>query len=157
MHFEVSRLLKADPGTVFAAYTDFEATPSWSKHIRAVRVTKREGDTVFTETEAISSKGKERKTAGPVRLIPPSRVESEGETRFTRTRRTVTFEAAEGGTKVTASLDIEMKGMWGFLLRPSANKENAEAYAQEELDSFAEFVEGTPAKAEGPEAARGPP
>lgn len=143
MHFEVSRVLRAQPGPVYAAYTDFEATPKWSKHIKAVRVSGREGDKVFLETEAVSSKGKERRTAGSIRLIPPSRVESEGETRFTRTKRVVTFEPAEGGTKVTASLDIEMKGMWGVVLSPSAKKENAEAYAQEELDSFASFVEGT--------------
>ena len=153
MHFEVSRVIKADPGAVYAAYTDFEATPRWSKHVKAVKVTKREGDTVYLENEAVSSKGKERKTSGSLRLVPPSRVESEGETRFTRTKRTVTFSSVEGGTQVTASLDIEVKGAWRLLLSPSAKRESAEAYAQEELDSFAKFVEG--AQQSAPDPGRG--
>ena len=146
MHLEVSRIVKAEPEKVFAAYTDFEAMPKWSRHLTAVRVSKREGDTVYLESEGVSSRGTRRKTVGALKLLPPGRVESESETRFTRSRRTVAFEAVPDGegTKVTATLDVEVKGFWGVLLRPGVKKEVAESSATEELASFAAFVEGAP-------------
>jgi len=143
MLMEVSQVVNAPPEKVYAAYTDFEATPKWSRRIREVRVTRREGDVVYLENETVS-KGKEKTVAGELRLTPPSKVESQSETRFTRTKRVVTFMAAPEGTKVTATLDIEMKGAWGVVLSPKANKEKAEASALEELVSFARYAESLP-------------
>ena len=79
-------------------------------------------------------------------LQPPNKVESESETRFTRTKRTVLFETAPeaAGTRVTASLDVEVKGLWAVALRPRVRKEEAEASALEELTSFARYVEAPP-------------
>ena len=140
----VSQLVKAPPEKVYSAYTDFEATPKWSKRIRGVRVTKKEGDLVHLENDMVSPKGKDRRSAGELRLTPPSKVESHSETRFTKTKRIVTFEETPEGTKVTATLDIEMKGGWGLVLSPKANKEKAEASALEELVSFARYAESLP-------------
>jgi uncharacterized membrane protein len=146
LRLEVSHFVKAQPEKVYAAYTDFEAMPKWSKHLTAVRITKREGDTVFLEKEGVSSRGRRRKTGGMVRLLPPDRVESESETRFTRTKGTVAFEKVpEGeGTKVTATLDVQVKGLWAMVLSTRVGKDDAESSALEELASFARFVEGPP-------------
>ncbi len=141
MHLEVSRVVKSPPEQVFKAYTDFEAMPMWSGHLKAVRVTKREGDVVHLESETLSSSGTPRTTFGSLRLFPPHRVESESETRFTRSKRTVSFEAVPEGTKVTAALDVEVKGLWRTVLRPGVRREAAESSAAEELASFAGFVE----------------
>ncbi len=135
--------MKAQLERVYAAYTDFEAMPKWSKHLTAVRITKREGDAVFLESEGASSRGRRRKTVRMLRLLPPDRVESESEARFTRTRRTVAFEKVlEGaGTKVTATLDVQVKGRWAMVLSTRVRKEDAESSALEELAAFARFVE----------------
>jgi uncharacterized protein YndB with AHSA1/START domain len=147
LHLEVSRVVKAQPERVFAAYTDFEAMPKWSKRLTAVRVTRREGDTVYLESEGVSSRGRPNTRVGVLKLLPPEKVESESETRFTRSRRTVAFEALPDGTgtKVTATLDVEVKGLWGVLLSPGVKKDVAESSATEELASFAGFVEGAQA------------
>ncbi len=146
LHLEVSLVVKATPEKVYAAYTDFESTPRWSRRLTAVRVTKREGDTVYLQSEGVTSGGRTRTTLGVLRLKPPESVESHSESRFTRTKRAVTFERApEGvGTKVTATLDVEVKGLWAVFLRPGVRKEAAESSAAEELASFARFVEGSP-------------
>jgi uncharacterized membrane protein len=144
LHLEVTRFVRAPPETVYAAYTDFEAMPKWSKRLKAVKVTKREGDTVHLESEGVSSNGRPRKTEGTLRLTPPNKVQSESETRFTRSKRTVAFEAApEAGTRVTATLDVEVKGLWGVVLRTGVKKDVAESSATEELASFATFVESS--------------
>lgn len=154
LHLEVSRVVKAQPEEVFAAYTDFEAMPKWSKRLTSVRVTRREGDTVYIESEGVSSEGRARARAGSLRLTPPRSVTSVSEGRFTRSKRTVTFEAVEGGwTKVTATLDVEVKGLWRIVFRSGARRETALASASEELASFASFVEGAsdahPTQAQG--------
>jgi uncharacterized membrane protein len=144
LHLEASVLVSSTPEKVYAAYTDFESMPKWSKRLTAVRVARREGDLVHLENEAVSSDGSTRRTQGAVKLLP-GRVESESETRFTRSRRIVTFtpEPGTGGTRVTASFDVEVKGLWGIALSPRVRKEAAEASAQEELASFARYVEGS--------------
>lgn len=145
MHLEVSRVVKAPRERVYAAYTDFESMPRWSKRLASVKVTRRDGNTVHLESEGVTSKGARRTTAGTLKLSPPGGVESESETRFTRTKRTVAFDPALAGeaTTVTASLDVEVKGLWSLVLRTGVRKEAAEASAAEELASFARFVEGS--------------
>jgi uncharacterized membrane protein len=145
LRLEVSHVVKAPPEKVYAAYTNFEAMPKWSKHLSSVRVTKREGDTVYLESEGVSSTGRQRKTFGTLRLLPLTRVESDSETRYTRSKRTVAFETVpEGaGTKVTATLDVQVKGLWAKVLSTRVSKDEAETSAMEELLSFARFVEGS--------------
>lgn len=146
MHLEVSRVVNAGRDKVFAAYTDFESMPKWSKRVTSVRLVRREGDTVYLENETVSASGTARKTEGKLRLTPPAKVESESEARFTKSKRTVLFEGAQDGvgTNVTASLDVEVKGLWGFILRSGVRKDVAEASAAEELASFASYVESLP-------------
>ncbi len=144
MRLEVSRIVKAPLEEVYSAYTNFEDMPKWSKHLTAVRITKREGDTVHLESEGVSRGGETRRSVATVRLLPPNIVESERESRFTRTKRTVAFEMApEGGTRVTATLDVRVKGLWAMVLSTRVSKEEAEASAMEELASFARYVEGS--------------
>jgi uncharacterized membrane protein len=72
-------------------------------------------------------------------------VVSDSATRFTRTTRTVAFEKTPDlGTKVTATLDVEVKGLWGLIFTPRVTKEDGEASAREELSRFAKYVESLP-------------
>ena len=139
----------------YSAYTDFEAASKWSKRKREVRIARKEGGSVYLEE---TSGGGGQSAARKMELFPPARVESEGETRFTRTRSTVTFEETADGTKVTASLDVRIKGRWGLLMR-TQGKAEAESSAMEELAAFANYVEalaGAPSKTEGPTAGESP-
>jgi uncharacterized protein YndB with AHSA1/START domain len=136
MHFEASITVKVPRDKAYSAYTDFEAMPRWSNQKQEVRVSRREGNKVYLEGSGL-------KVAKEVRLFPPERVESEGETRFTRTRSVVTFDEEAGGTKVTASLDVQLKGRWSWILR-TRGKAEAESSALEELASFARYTEALP-------------
>ena len=139
VHYEASVVVKATLKTTYQAYTDFESMSKWSKQASAVRILKKEGNTIQLEVETASGAGS-RKVISELRLHPPGSVESEGETRFTRTKRTVSFAEVPEGTKVTASLDVNMKGNWGWVLR-THGKPEAESSASEELVSFAGYVE----------------
>ncbi|MDG6941346.1 MAG: SRPBCC family protein [Nitrososphaerota archaeon] len=135
MRFEASVLVKAPRERVYSAYIDFEAAPRWSKQEKVLS-TSVTGKVVRVETTA----GNSRKVVREVRLFPPERVESDGETRFTRTSSVVRFEGVPEGTKVTASLDLRFKGRWGWVLR-TRGKTEVESSAFEELASFARYVE----------------
>ena len=78
-----------------------------------------------------------------MKLFPPERVESEVETRFTRTRSVIRFDDVPEGTRITASLDVELKGRWSWVFK-TQGKAEAESSAMEELSSFARYVEGAP-------------
>jgi uncharacterized membrane protein len=136
MHYEVSLVVKVPLEKAYFAYTDFEAAPKWSREQGAVRVSRREGDTVYIE-----GKDGNRRTVRQIKLFPQQRVESEGETRFSRKKSTVTFEEVPEGTRVTASLELEIKGRWAWVLR-TRGKAEVESSALEELTSFARYVEG---------------
>ncbi len=139
MRFEVSLIIKVPRDEAYSAYTDFEAMPKWSRQKRVVRVARREGNTVYLEGSA----GTGRKAVKEIRLFPPERVESGGETRFTRTTSVVKFEEVAEGTRVTASLEVRFRGRWGWVLRTRGRAE-AESSALEELTSFAKHVEALP-------------
>ena len=142
MHVEVSYVVKAPREKVYAAYTDFETWPKWSKQTTSVRVVEREGRTVSVESETLSG-GRPRTTVVKLTFSPPDEVGTEGETRLTRTKRMVRFENAPDGTKVTAVLDVQVKGLWASIFAPRG-KDEAESSAREGLKSFAEYVESLP-------------
>lgn len=139
MHVEVSRVVKASQEKVYAAYTDFERTPEWSKGVSAMRVVRSEGNTVQLESES-DTRGGRKTSIAKLTLSAPSKVETERETRFTRTVRTVSFERVPEGTKVTAILDVRVKGRWAAVLAPRG-KQEAIRSATEGLESFANYVE----------------
>jgi len=136
MHFEVSLVVGIPREKAYSAYTDFEATPKWSKDKHEVKVSRREGNTVFLKG---SSRAGGSQGAREVKLFPPERVESHGETRLTRARSVVRFDEVPGGTRITASLDVEVKGRWSWVFRTQARSE-AESSAMEELESFARSI-----------------
>jgi hypothetical protein len=140
MRFEVALVVKVSRIKAYSAYTDFEAIPSWSKDNHEVRVIGKEGDTVYVE--GASGAGSIR-GARKMKLFPPERVESEGETRLTRITSVVRFEEVPEGTRVTASLEVELKGRWSWVFK-TRGKAEAESSAMEELKSFARYVEGAP-------------
>jgi uncharacterized protein YndB with AHSA1/START domain len=142
LHAEVSYVVRAKREKVYAAYTDFEAWPKWSKSTTAVRVVKREGGTARIESTTVSG-GRPHNTVAELVLSPPQGVETEGKTRLTRTRRTVRFEDVPEGTKVTAVLDVGVSGLWALVFKP-LGKDEAESSALEGLRSFADYVEGLP-------------
>lgn len=147
MRFEVSLVVRAPRDRVYSAYTDFEAAPRWSRKKRAIKIARKEADTVYLETPGAAAGRAMRE----MKLFPQARVESEGETRFTRTKSVVTFEEAAGGTKVTASLDVQVKGHWGWLVKTQGRAE-VESSAMEDLTAFANYVEAlasTPANMVG--------
>lgn len=139
MHVEVSTVVRAPREKVYAAYTDFEAWPKWSRQTATVRVVSREGGVVSIESQTASG-GRPRVTVAKLTLSPPEWVETGGETRFLRTRRTVRFEDVPDGTKVTAVLDVRVKGFWAWVFA-SRGKDEAESFAREGLRSFAGYVE----------------
>jgi len=140
LHFEVSLIVKAQREKVYSAYTDFEAWPKWSKQTAKARVLGREGATVSVESEAASS-GRPRISIAKLTLTPPQSVETESSTRLTKTKKTVRFEEVPEGTKVTAALDVQVKGRWAWVFAPREWDE-AKSSASEALKSFAEYVEG---------------
>jgi hypothetical protein len=140
MHFEVSLIVKVPRVRAYSSYTDFESMPRWSKDKHEVRVARREGDTVYLER---TSRTGGIRGGREMKVFPPERVESEGETRFTRTRSVVSFDEVPEGTRITASLDVELKGRWSWVFK-TQGKAEAESSAMEELSSFAKYVEGTP-------------
>jgi uncharacterized protein YndB with AHSA1/START domain len=142
LHVEVSYVVKAKREKVYAAYTDFEAWPKWSKSTTAVRVIKRKGGTVSIESETVSG-GRPRITVAKLMLSPPEEVETEGETRLTMTRRTVRFEDVPSGTKVTAVLDVWVTGLWAWAFAPRGKIET-ESSVLEGLRSFAKYAESLP-------------
>jgi len=140
MHAEASFVVRASLETTYRAYIDFESMPKWSKQASCVKVLRKEEDRIQLEVETAST-GTGRTIISELRLHPMESVESEGENRFTRTRRTVLFTECPEGTKITASLDVNVKGGWGWILR-THGKAEAESSATEELASFASYVEG---------------
>ena len=140
MRFEVSHIVKAPREKVYAAYTDFEAMPRWSSQRGAVRLSRREGNTVYLESTRTEGG---RKAAAQMKLFPPDGVESEGETRFTRTKRVGKFDQVPAGTTGMASQDVRFKGRWGWVLM-TRGKAESESSAMEELASFAKYVESLP-------------
>ena len=139
MHLETSVTVKAPREKVYAAYTDFESMPKWAKMRGTVTVTKKEGDMVHLESEGRPQR-RGRNATRSLKLTEPSLVESESETRFTRTKRTVEFEELPEGTKVTARLEVQVKGLWAKLLA-TRESDDFEPAIQEELVSFARYVE----------------
>jgi uncharacterized membrane protein len=141
MHIEVSLIVRAARDKAYTAYTDFESMPKWSKQLTTVRVAKREGDAVYLEVDGVSD-GKQRRAARKLRLLPSNRIESESETRFTRSERIVTFDEDPEGTKVTAVLDVRVKGAWAKILTTRGSEDEVKSSALEELSAFARYVEG---------------
>ncbi len=141
MHLEARITVSAPREKVYAAYTDFESMPKWAKDMAAVGIAKREGDAVFLESEGNVGEG--GRTVRRLKLSQPRMVECESETRFTRTKRTIAFEDAPEGTKLTATLDVRVKRPWGKILS-TREADEFEPSIQEELASFARYVEGLP-------------
>jgi uncharacterized membrane protein len=142
LHIEVSYVVKAPREKVYAAYTDFETWPKWSNQTASVRVIEREGGTVSVESETLSG-GRPRITMVKLTLSPSEEVGTDGETRLTRTKRTIRFEDVREGTKVTAVMDVQVKGLWAAIFAPRG-KDEAESSARQGLKSFAEYVENLP-------------
>jgi uncharacterized membrane protein len=142
VHLEIAVRVKAPRAKVYAAYTDFESMPKWAKMQGSVKVTGKGGDRVYLESEGRPQK-RGQNAARSLKLTEPSLVESENETRFTRTRRTVSFEEVPEGTKVTARLEVQVKGLWAKLLATRESDE-FEPAIREELESFGRYVESLP-------------
>lgn len=140
VHFEASLVVRVPREKAYSSYTDFESIPKWSKDKHEVRVSRREGDTVYLERILPR---KDIQGARVVKLLPPERVESWGETRLTRTKSIVRFEEEPEGTRMTASLDVTLKGRWSWVFK-TRGKEEAESSAMGELEAFARYVEGLP-------------
>jgi uncharacterized protein YndB with AHSA1/START domain len=141
VHLEIAVTVKVPRAKVYAAYTDFGSMPKWAKMQGTLKVTKA-GELVHLESEG-GPRRRGRNAARSLKLTEPSLVESESETRFTRTKRTVAFEEVPEGTKVTAKLEVQVKGLWAKLLATREGDE-FEPAIREELESFGRYVESLP-------------
>jgi uncharacterized membrane protein len=139
LRVQVSQLVKAPKEKVFEAYVDFDSTPRWSDTTGKVRVVGRSGNAVTLEVEAHTRNGPRTVTREAV-LTPPNRVVIESESRSARTKGTVSFESVPGGTLVTSTVEVALKGLRRFVFRPAFGEE-AETSARRNLTSFARYVE----------------
>lgn len=137
---QVSHLVRAPREKTFAAYVDVESIPRWSASTGGVRVISRGESSIKFEVETQTRKGP-RMVEGELKLSPPGKVTIENETSRSVTKGTVTFEEAAGGTLVTSSIEVEVKGLRRFFVRPAFG-EAAREVAERNLASFAGYVEG---------------
>ena len=54
MHFEVSLIVRVTREKAYLSYTDFESMPKWSKDKHEVRVSRRDGSTVYLERTSLT-------------------------------------------------------------------------------------------------------
>jgi len=142
MRVQVSRTVKVPREKVFAAYSDIESMPKWSGRLSATRVVSRSGNLLTYEGE-VKNGGGVRRFVGSLAFVPLERAETESETRFVTTKAVVTFADVPEGTRVTTTLDVNTKGIWGRLLATNSSEE-LKARAEENLNLFAKYVEGLP-------------
>jgi uncharacterized membrane protein len=145
MRLEVRQLVRVPREKVFAAYADLESIPRWSAAMESVRVISREGPVVRFELRPRTGGGG-RTVVGEMTLDPPRAASVESETKGSRTRGTVRFEPVQGGTMVTSTLEVEVKGVRRFFVRPALGEE-AEKAAERNMASFARYVEALEAPA----------
>ena len=129
----------------YEAFTNFETMPLWSRTSKAVRVLERQGDTVSLQvTDSRSGTVGTRR----LKLTPPGSVESESETRFTRTKMMVEFREVPEGTMITATLEVRVKGGWSRVLT-TRGRDEVEPSARQELTAFVNYAEALSAGAPG--------
>jgi carbon monoxide dehydrogenase subunit G len=137
-HVEVNQTVKAPIEKVFAAATDYESIPKWSKVYTSMHVTRREGNVVYTEGEmrafGIASKGTGKT------IETSERIETEGEGKNSSAKVVVTLGKASEGTKLSYVADMELRGPLASILGPFA-KGKVESGLRDEGLSFAKYVE----------------
>lgn len=139
MHFEATQLVKAPREKVFEAWTDFEAMPKYSTVFTKATVTKRQGNTVYTESEGKFMRRKLKSSEKHV-LMPPAKVEDEVDAEGSKASSVTKFDVVPEGTRITSVNDIELKGKWAKLLGPFA-KRSLQGVFRKEMRAFAKYVE----------------
>lgn len=133
-------MVRAARAEVFAAYTDVESMPKWSASAKGARVIAKDGGRVSFVIQAETKKG-QRTFNGELMLSPPGKVTVENESGGSITKGTVTFEDVPDGTLVTSTVEVEIKGLRRFFVRPALSEESKEV-AERNLTEFARYVEG---------------
>jgi ribosome-associated toxin RatA of RatAB toxin-antitoxin module len=107
LHIEQTQIVKAPRERVYQAWTDYEAWPKWQTFFTRVAVTKREGNTVYLDTDVVLRGRKSRRTEKHL-LTPPARIDVEGEMEGITNTTTWKCESVPEGTQVTAIVDLNL-------------------------------------------------
>jgi uncharacterized protein YndB with AHSA1/START domain len=138
-HVELTETVRAPKEKVFAAATDYESMPRWSKFYTSVRITKREGNVVNTEVQTKAFGVTATGTSKMVELSP-ERIEMTGEGKNSNSKVVLTFDQVPDGTKLVYIADMEAHGAMSSLLGPFA-KGKIESLLREEGKAFAKYAE----------------
>jgi carbon monoxide dehydrogenase subunit G len=138
MRIEQAQVVKAPREQVFQAWTDYEAWPRFSGLFTRVSVKERVGNTVRVDAEV---KVMGRRTARSEKhvLTPPEQVRVEGETEGATNTTLWTFEPVPEGTRVTAVVEAELRGLTR-LLGPLA-KRQLQTLLNQWMRGLARYVE----------------
>ena len=143
-HFEITETIRAPREEVFAAATDYESMPKWSKLYTSVHITKREGNIVYTDVETKARGQTSRGTTKYVE-IPPERIELVGESGNGASATVMLrFEPSAGGsasTNLVYVADYDFPGAAATILGPLA-RGMLQSTLKEEGRAFAAYVEG---------------
>ena len=141
LHSENSVIAKAPLEKVFAAMEDVTALPKYSTVITKCRETGREGNIVYTETEA-KFMGRVAKSKEKHVFTPPARHEFEGESNGGKTKTVMTLVAVPEGTRIDTVWDIELKGVFARLFGSMA-KGQVKKIFDKEISALAKYAEST--------------
>jgi len=107
LHIEQTRVVNAPREHVFRAFTDYDAVPKWQTFFTRVTVTKRDGNTVYLDTEVLLRGRKTGRTEKHL-LTPPEKIDVEGEMEGIANTTSWKFESVPEGTQVTAIVDFSL-------------------------------------------------
>ena len=130
--------MKASREQVFQAWTDCENWPKWQTLFTRVTIAKRDGNTVYLDTEVKMMGRKARRTEKHV-LTPPERVDVEGEMEGNTNTTVWKFEPVPEGTRVTAEVEARLP-LRLRVLGPFV-KRQFQALLREWMQELAKYVE----------------
>ncbi len=116
MHIEQTQVVKA-PRDVFQTFADSEAWPKFSTFFMRVTVKERAGNIALFDTE-VRVMGRKTKRSEKQVLTPPEQVRFEGEMGGSTNTTVWKFEPIPDVTRLTAVLDVQLKG-WAKVLGAS--------------------------------------
>ena len=138
MHIEQTQVVKAPREEVFQTFADFETWPKFSTFFTKVTVTERAGNTAHFDTEVKVMGRKTRRTEKMI-LTPPEQVQFQGEMAGSTNTTVWKFEPVPEGTRLTAVLDVQLKG-WAKVLGPFA-KRRLRSLLHDGMEATAKYLE----------------
>ena len=139
MRVERTQLVKAPREKVFQAWTDYEAYRTWDHQVfTSVTVKERAGNTARLDMETKFMGLRMPRTETHI-LTPPERVEVDGSVPIATNTTVWKFDAVPEGTRLTAILEIQLKGILK-VLEPVAGWQ-ARTLLGKWMEALANYVE----------------